>query len=117
MKHRIVVGADVDRAEPLLVALEVLVQRLEQALGVARRRDHARAYLRAAVARLDEREVEYELVLGVIEEHEVRVHPLGDVLIDLDLELGRSGLVRHGSAPYRTPRACLGPPNAEIFSL
>ena len=36
MKHGVVVRADVDRAETLLVALEVLLQRLEQALGVAR---------------------------------------------------------------------------------
>src|ERR1051325_6293907 len=53
--------------------------------------------VRADVARLDEREVEDELVLRVIEQHEVRVHPLRDVLIDLHLELGCAGLVRHGS--------------------
>src|SRR5262245_37984354 len=67
VEYRIVVRADVDRPEPLLVALEVLVQRLQQPLGVARRRDHARSHLRAAIARLDERKVEHELVLRVIE--------------------------------------------------
>src|SRR5262249_12995065 len=106
-KHRIVVGADVDRPEALLVALQVLLQRLEQALGVPRRRDHTRADLRAAVARLDEREVENELVLGVVEQHEVRVHPLRDVFIDLNLELGGGWLVRHGWHPIASRRRCL----------
>lgn len=86
VQHRLFVRPELDAAVAFLVALEVLLQREQEALGMAGRRDHPRADLRAPVARLDEREVEDELVLGVIDEHEIRVHALGDVVVELQLD-------------------------------
>ena len=101
VERRIFVGAELDAAVPLFVSLEVLLQRVQQPLRVTRREiTRARTFARP-FDRLDEGEVENELVLGVIQQHEVRVDALRDVVVDLNLQLRRGGwLVRHVAQHY-----------------
>ena len=80
-----------DAAEALLVPADVVLQRPKQPLGVARRRDDARAHPGPRRRRLDVGEVEHELVLVVVDEDEVRVGALRRRVVDVDLQLRRAG--------------------------
>jgi putative Holliday junction resolvase len=97
-----------DLAEDLLVAGNVGLQRAQHSLGVARRRNDARADPGARHARLDEHEVQDELGVGVIDEDQIGVGTLGGRLVDVDLNLlglhRRFGLVGHGCSCTATPR-------------
>ena len=83
-----------DLAEALLVAAQVVLEGAQQALGVSRRRDDPGADPRARRGRLDVGEVEDELVVVVVDEHEVRVGPLRDRVVDVDLHLWNGGVAR-----------------------
>lgn len=95
MDQEVLFVADIELAETLLVFLEVLLERADEALGVLGRRNHARANFGARRAGWEECEIEDKLVLGMIDDDQVRVDTQRHVLIDLELDtgLGSSGLV------------------------
>ena len=76
LTDRVLGSRDVlDLAEALLVPLDVGLQRPQQALGVARRRQDARPHPGLRRRRLQEGEVQDELGVGVVDEHQVAYRP------------------------------------------
>ena len=66
---------------------DVVFERAQEPLGVARRDDDAGANPSPWSARLHVHEVEGEFGVGVVQEHQVAIGPLGRGVVKLDLEL------------------------------
>ena len=64
-----------------------MLERAEEAFGVPGRRDDSGPHAGTRRRRLQIGKVEDELVVVVIDEHEVRIRALGGLLVDVDLDL------------------------------
>ena len=97
--------AGVDDAVLGLELLEVVRHRRGQPLHVPGAGDDSRLHPRLGLLGLDVDEVQGELGVGVIHQGHVHIDPVGDRVVDVDLQRGLGQLwVSHGAPAYRPCR-------------